>query len=73
MWPYGLNPLMVSHTPVKFDDRHCGSEDMMILVCHVILSDHVTKGFSNVMSGSPSRLVTILSSLVARGTVVVEI
>ena len=33
---------MVSHTPVEFGG-HCGSEDIMILVCNVILQDRVTK------------------------------
>ena len=33
---------MVSHTPDKF--KHHGSGDIMFLVCHVILQEHVTKG-----------------------------
>ena len=33
--------------PAKFGgDSHCGSGDIMILVCYVILQDHVIKGLS---------------------------
>ena len=36
---------MVSHHPAKFGDHgHCGSGDIMVLVCHVILQSHFTKG-----------------------------
>ena len=36
---------MVTYQPAKFGDyMHCGSEDIVILVCHVILQDHVIKG-----------------------------
>ena len=34
-------------------DRHCGSEDIMVLVCHVISQDHVTKRLGNFMSRNP--------------------
>ena len=44
----------------------------MILVCYVISQDHVSTRSSN-MDRSPSKLVTILPSLVAIGTVAVEI
>ena len=41
---YGQKPRSVSHHPTKFCGfRHCGSGDIMILVCHVILEDHVIK------------------------------
>ena len=34
----------VSHHPTEFCGfRHCGSGDIMVLVCHVILEDHVIK------------------------------
>ena len=45
----------------------------MILVCHVILQDHVTKAYSNIMGGNQSRLVTILPSLVAIDTMIKDI
>ena len=63
---------MISHIPAKFGGhKYRGSEDIIFLVCHVISQDHVIKRYSNVMGTSPSRVVTILSSLVAIGTVVV--
>ena len=62
---------MVSHTPAEFGG-HCGSEDIMILVCNVILQDRVTKRY-NMGQRDSSRLVTILPSLLDIGTVVVEI
>ena len=41
----GNKPLEVSHHPAKFGDyRHCGSGDRMVLVCHVISQELVTKG-----------------------------
>ena len=37
--PQGKSPTLVA----KFGDhRHYGSGDIMVLVCHVILQDHVT-------------------------------
>ena len=46
----------VTYHPAKFGShRHCDSGDMMILVCHMILEDRVTKKLSNFMSGSQSR------------------
>ena len=44
----------------------------MVLVCHVILQDHVIKGCSNIMSVNPSWKIISLPSLVAIGSVVVE-
>ena len=33
---YGLNPVKISHQHTTFSDqRHCGSRDMMVLVCYV--------------------------------------
>ena len=45
----------------------------MLLVCQVTSQDHLTKGSGNIIGRSPSRFVTIISSLVAIGTVVVDI
>ena len=45
---------MVSHYLAKFGGhRHHGSGDMF-LICHVVLHDHMCKGFFDFMSGSPS-------------------
>ena len=64
---------MVSHTPATFGSRRCcGRGDIMVLVSHVISQDHITKG-SNNMGRRLLRLITILLSLVAIGTVLVEI
>ena len=75
MWLYGQeDPIKVSYYPATFDDhRHCGIEDIMILVCHEILQDQVIKRSCNFMGRNPSRYVTILPSLVVIDTVVVEI
>lgn len=36
---------MASHQLRKFGGhKHCCNEDMMILVCHVILQEHVIQG-----------------------------
>ena len=47
----------------------------MLLICHMISQDHVTKkyGYGNAMGKSPKRLVTIMSTLVVMDIVVVEI
>ena len=56
---------MASHHLANFGSHtHCGSGDIMVLFCHVILPDHMNKGSSNMVS---------LPSLVPIGTVVVEI
>ena len=35
---------MVNHHSAKFSGfRHCGSKDIMVLFCHVILQDHATE------------------------------
>ena len=64
---------MISYIPAKFGGhRHFCNGNVMVLVCHLFLQDHMTKGSSN-MGRIPSRLVTITPSLVAIGTVVVKI
>ena len=45
----------------------------MVLVCHVISQDHMVKGSSDFMGGSPSWYVTTPPSWVAIGIVVMEI
>ena len=43
-------PLIVSRHPGMFGCyRHYGSRDKMVLVCHVILEDHVIKGYCDFM------------------------
>ena len=62
---------MVSHHPAKFV-RIGTLGDIMVFVCHVTLQDHVIKALNEFMISSPSRSVTILSSLVVIDPVVVE-
>ena len=65
---------MVSQHPARLGGhRHCGSGDIMVSVCHVILQEHLIKGSCDSMGRSLSRKVTILPSLVAISTAVVEI
>ena len=49
------------------------SGDIKYLICHVTSQNHLTEVSSNFMSGRSSWCVNILPSLVAIGTVVVEI
>ena len=64
---------MVSFHLSKFDGhKFYGSVDMMILVCYKILEDTSSKSYVT-MTRSSSYLVTILPTLVAIGTVVVNI
>ena len=52
---------------------HSGSTDLMVFVCLVTLQDHVTNTLYDFMVRNPSRYVTILTSLKAIDSVVVEI
>ena len=65
---------MVSLTPTKFNGhKHNRGGDLIVLLCHLITQDHMSKASSNIMGRSPSRLFTILTNLLVIGTVVVEI
>ena len=44
----------------------------MVLVCHVIFQGYVIKASCDIKGDNPSWYVTILSSLVAKGIVVME-
>ena len=47
---------MVSQHPANFGSHeHCGSEGIMVSVCHMILQDHVTKESGNFMGRRPLR------------------
>ena len=51
---YGWEPLMASQHPPKFGSSgHCGSGDIIVLICHVILQDQVTKGLDKFMGRNP--------------------
>ena len=64
----------MSQQPTKHSGHgHCGRGDIIVLICHMILQDHLTKGLGNFAGGTCSMQVTILSSLVVIGTMVVNI
>ena len=47
--------IKLSYHPAKVaGDRHSGSTDITFLVCHMTSQDHVIKGSSDFMGGSPS-------------------
>ena len=52
---------------------HSGNRDTIVLVCHVTLQDHIIKALHDLLVSSPSRSVMILPSLMAIGTVVMEL
>ena len=46
----------VCHHRIKFGShRHCGTVDIMVLVCHVNSQDHAIKRSSAFIARSPSR------------------
>ena len=64
----------MSYHLAKFGNcRHCGNEDIMVLVSNKILLAHMIKVTSDFMGRSPSRWLTILPCLVATGTLVHDI
>ena len=69
-----LQPIKVSYLSAKCrGHRHSGSGDIMVLVCYMILQNHTIKQSYNFMGRSPSRCATILPSLAAIATLVVEL
>ena len=69
-----MEPLTVSHQPVKTDDCiHCGTADILTLVCDMISQEHVITGLRDLMAKSTLRQSTILSSLVVISSVVEDI
>ena len=50
-----INMFLYGWEPCKFGGQwHCRSEDIIVLVCLVILQNHVTKGSGSFMGSSPS-------------------
>ena len=48
--------LKISYHPVKFGcNKQFGNGDTMVLICHLILQDHGTKGSSNSVSRNLSK------------------
>ena len=74
LWLYWRQLLIVCNQPAKFGGcSHCGSGDRTYLICHVILQDYEFKGSCYFMEGSSSLSVIALSSLMARGIVILKI
>ena len=46
---------LTDHPTVFGGHRHCGIEDIMVLVCHVISHNHAIKELCDFIGGSPSR------------------
>ena len=70
---YGWKFLAVCHCPDKScDHKHIYSGDIF-LICQVTSREHVFKGLSEFMGGSPSWRLTTLSSMVVIVIVVIEI
>ena len=58
---------------VKFgDDRHTGRGDIIVFVCNVILQDSVIQALNDFMVRRPLGYFTIIRSLLAMATLVVE-
>ena len=49
IWLYGQEPIKVSYHPAKSGSHRLCVGDIMVLVCDIILKDHVTKGLSSFM------------------------
>ena len=63
---------MIYHT-VKFGGhRHSGRGDIIVFVCNVILQDPVIQALNDFMVRTPLGYFTIIRSLFAMGTLVVE-
>ena len=51
-----VGPIKVNYHLAKFGGhKHCGSTDLMFLVCQGILQDHMIKGSCDVLGRSLSR------------------
>ena len=69
-----MSHLKLSQHPAKFSGHwYFGKVDITILVCHLIIQDHVIKMPFDLIGRSPSWQVTVLSRLVATDTLVGEI
>ena len=56
MVAYLEEALKVSHHPLNFDfHRHCGSGDVILLVCHLISQDDMIKQERDIMGSTSSR------------------
>ena len=52
---YWWKPLTLSHQTGKIGGfRYCGGGDLTLLVCHMILLEHMVKGSYSSFSGNPN-------------------
>ena len=66
--------LIAAHHLAKFNGhRHCGTRNIMYLICYMGLQHHQMKGPCNFMEGNCSLYIVILPSLLDIVTTVVEI
>ena len=69
LWLYGRKSLILYPHSTKFiTHKHCDNGYIMVLDFNVISQDHLILVSSNIMGKSPSKLVIILSILVAKDT-----
>ena len=55
MWHHGWESIIISRHLTKFSiHRNCSSEDIIVLLCHMIFQDHVTKDLCYFMDRCPS-------------------
>ena len=74
LWLYEWELLIVCHHPDKFgSQRHCVSGDVIFLIYHIILQDHLIKGSSDFMARSLLKKVITMPSLEAIDIAVVSI
>ena len=71
---YRREPTKVDYHPAKFGShKHSDNGDVKVLLCHITSQDQVLKSSCDFTGRRLSRQETILPSLVAIGTVVMEI
>ena len=64
---------MESHHPAKLGGQgNWGNENLMLLICHVILQDRVAQEPCDLLGRRVLKQVTTMPSLVVRGSMVVE-
>ena len=57
MWIYGQELKKVNYHPAKFrGHRHCGSGDIIFLICHVISQDQIVKGSCDFKKQEPVKV-----------------
>ena len=73
-----MTTLLNSHTKLwveakSCDYKHCDSEYILLLICHVTSFEHMFKGLCEFMGRIPSRWVTTLPCLLVNDQVQMKI